>query len=308
MEMTDSSATTRRILLQSLPEYADVILDTDTDNEMDDQFALCWLLLAKERISVKAVTAAPFYNDRSNGPEDGMKKSLAEIRRWLAILHRDHSLAVAGSPGFLNDMQSPYASEATTCIINAAREAETKGHVLYIVAIAALTNVASALLLEPRLSKQCVLVWLGGNSRDYHKNDEFNLAEDIPATQIVLNSGIPLVRIPTINGAVSLTLTLAEMREHLLPCGIVGEKLYSLACHFMNEDTTRIIWDISAAAWFLARPAFTWRLVPTPDLDSKANWLDIPGHQECCEIVSIDRAKVFSAFYQQLAKAAMLQS
>lgn len=37
-----------------------VLIDTDTANEIDDQFALAWALLSRERLRIEAVTAAPF--------------------------------------------------------------------------------------------------------------------------------------------------------------------------------------------------------------------------------------------------------
>jgi len=59
-----------------LPQgVVDMVLDTDTYNEVDDQFALCYALCSPERINMLAVYAAPFHNDRSTGPEDGMVKS-----------------------------------------------------------------------------------------------------------------------------------------------------------------------------------------------------------------------------------------
>ena len=39
---------------------ARVLIDTDTANEIDDQFALAWALLSPERIEVEAVVAEPF--------------------------------------------------------------------------------------------------------------------------------------------------------------------------------------------------------------------------------------------------------
>jgi hypothetical protein len=52
-----------------------MVLDTDTYNEVDDQFALAYAFLSKERIELEAVYAAPFHNKRSEGPADGMEKS-----------------------------------------------------------------------------------------------------------------------------------------------------------------------------------------------------------------------------------------
>ena len=57
----------------------DVVLDTDTYNEIDDQFALVYLLRSPEKLNLKAIYAAPYFNDRSTSPEDGMEKSYEEI-------------------------------------------------------------------------------------------------------------------------------------------------------------------------------------------------------------------------------------
>ena len=64
----------------------DVILDTDAYNEIDDQFAIAYLLRSKEKLNVKALYAAPFYNSRSCGAEDGMEKSYQEIHKLLNFL------------------------------------------------------------------------------------------------------------------------------------------------------------------------------------------------------------------------------
>ena len=66
----------------------DMALDTDTFNEVDDQFALAYCMLSPERLNVQAVYAAPFYNDRATGPEDGMEKSYGEIVRLLGKMSR----------------------------------------------------------------------------------------------------------------------------------------------------------------------------------------------------------------------------
>ena len=47
--------------LLSLPKGTNrMILDTDTANEIDDQFALAWTLLSKDKIDLVGVTAEPY--------------------------------------------------------------------------------------------------------------------------------------------------------------------------------------------------------------------------------------------------------
>lgn len=67
----------------------DVVLDTDTYNEIDDQFAVAYMLSCGEKLNVKALYAAPFYNNHSDGPEDGMERSYQEILRLLELMERD---------------------------------------------------------------------------------------------------------------------------------------------------------------------------------------------------------------------------
>lgn len=63
-----------------------MVLDTDTYNEVDDQFALVYAYLSKDKIDLQAVYAAPFKNKRSESPGDGMEKSYEEICRLLDLL------------------------------------------------------------------------------------------------------------------------------------------------------------------------------------------------------------------------------
>ena len=63
-----------------------IVLDTDTYNEIDDQFAVVYALLSPEHVMVEALHAAPFHNSRSSGPGDGMEKSFEEIHRLLKRL------------------------------------------------------------------------------------------------------------------------------------------------------------------------------------------------------------------------------
>ena len=51
-----------------------MVLDTDTYNEVDDQFALAYAMLSPEKLHVQAVYAAPFCNKRAATPGEGMKK------------------------------------------------------------------------------------------------------------------------------------------------------------------------------------------------------------------------------------------
>ena len=165
----------------------DVVLDTDAYNEIDDQFAISYLLRSKEKLNTKAIYAAPFHNTRSVGPKDGMEKSYDEIFRLLDVL--DEKVDVfRGSESFLADEKTPVISDAARDLAQRA-ESYSPENPLYVIAIAAITNIASAILLNPKVAENTVVVWLGGHSCDMHNTMEFNMMQDVAAARVVMGSG-----------------------------------------------------------------------------------------------------------------------
>ena len=70
-----------------------------------------------------------------------------------------------GSREYLPDEKTPVVSEAAEDLADRAMS-YTRENPLYVVAIAAITNIASAILLRPEITERMVLVWLGGNALD----------------------------------------------------------------------------------------------------------------------------------------------
>ena len=139
-----------------------MVLDTDTYNEIDDQFAVVYALISPE-LSVQAVYAAPFHNNRSSGPGDGMEKSYEEILRILAKLGKSpDGFAFKGSTNYITDLQKPERSPAALDLIERAKKSSPQDP-LYVAAVGAITNVSNAILIEPSIIQNIVLVWLGGN-------------------------------------------------------------------------------------------------------------------------------------------------
>jgi purine nucleosidase len=186
-------ATARRLALLEPPAApVRMVLDTDTANEIDDQFALVYALLSPERITVEAIYAAPFHNERSSRPSDGMEQSYDEILRLLERLGRGSEGRVfRGATRWLGDTGQPVPSPAAADLVARARSQRTDP--LYVVAIGAITNVASALLMAPEIIEQVVVVWLGGNPSYWHQATEFNVAQDLAAAHVIFDSGVPVV-------------------------------------------------------------------------------------------------------------------
>ena len=144
----------------------EAVLDTDTYNEIDDQFALTHALLSPERIDLQAVYAAPIHNYRSESPADGMRRSYDEIERVFDRLQIDPAGRIyRGADHYLPDTRTPVECDAVADLIARAKAPRTGP--LYVLAIAAPTNVAAALIAAPEIAQRIVVVWLGGQPLDW---------------------------------------------------------------------------------------------------------------------------------------------
>ncbi len=231
----------------------DVVLDTDTYNEIDDQFALVYALLSTERLNVKAVYAAPFHNSRSDGAGDGMQKSYEEILRVLETLKiPSEGLVFKGSDRFLDDEKTPVPSDAVDNLVSLSKN-YSADNPLYVMAVGAITNVASAIIADPEICQRIVVVWLGGNGHNWPNPREFNYKQDLMASRIVFHSGVPLVQIPCIPITTHLTTTDAEMEYYLAGQGETAEYLLKIFKEYNPKrhkaGYSKVLWDLTAVAW-----------------------------------------------------------
>ena len=67
----------------------DVVLDTDAYNEVDDQYAIAYMLKSDYKLNVRGICAAPFFNEKSTSPENGMEKSYDEIMNLLELMDKE---------------------------------------------------------------------------------------------------------------------------------------------------------------------------------------------------------------------------
>ena len=239
----------------SVPSHpVDVILDTDAYNEIDDQFAIAYLLKNSDKLNVKAIYAAPFHNEKSSGPCDGMIKSYEEIFKVLELMGEKKSV-INGSHKFLPNEKTPIISDAASHLVRTAMEYSPENP-LYVVAIGAITNIASAILLKPEIAENIVVVWLGSNALHYHDTKEFNLMQDIAAARVVISSGVPFVMLPCMGVVSAFTLSRAEIEQWLLGKNdlstYLGENTIATTDGYAKgKPWTRVIWDVTAVAWLL---------------------------------------------------------
>lgn len=298
----DSQLLERRL---EWPEsLVDCVIDTDTYNEIDDQFALVHALLSPERLNVEAIYAAPFHNNRSNGPADGMEKSYEEIQRLLAMLGRSDSLAFRGSQRWLRKGGDSASSQARDDLVERAlRRADDDP--LYVIAIGAITNIASAIAAEPRIRQKIVVIWLGGQPLCWQSANEFNLAGDAVASRYLLDSRVPLVLFPCSLVAESLRTTLPELEQHLRGRGAVADYLYGIFSRFEEIDlskpgASKVIWDLAPVAWLIDRKMAATSLTPSPILTDAFTWATDPERHPIRVADRIDRDRVFADLFAKV--------
>jgi len=248
----------------------DVVLDTDTFNEIDDQYALAYLIGKSKQLNIKAINAAPFLNSKSCSAGDGMEKSYAEIQKVLSLLKRDDLKPVTfrGSDRFLPSETEPVISDAARKLVELSSGYDTKKQ-LYVIAIGAITNVASALIIEPGIKEKIVVIWLGGHAHDWHNNTEFNLSQDVAAARIVFGCGVPLVQLPCMGVVSAFTTGGPELEYWLRGKNELCDYLVDVTAKQALEDGglttwTRVIWDVTAVAWLLEGGFMLDRIEPSP--------------------------------------------
>lgn len=278
-----------------------VILDTDTYNEIDDQYALAYCYLA-DCIDLVAVHAAPFYNDKSENYEDGMIKSYEEIKRVLSLLDPNYTVPVFEGSRTTIEVSGDYVdSPAARNLIEVVKNSDEP---VYVLAIGAITNVTSALMIDPSIKDNMCVIWLGGNQLDSNNLGEFNLVQDFNAGQLLLNSGVPLLLCPAWFVVSALTANyekICELKGHNKVCDYLFEitdEVYHIAgC---RPGWIRTIWDIAAPAILDIPECAEIEIVPTPVFtDQRIYAFDCTRHK-MLYLNSIDRETVYNGTWNAL--------
>ena len=294
--------------LQVPDHIIDMVLDTDTYNEIDDQFAISFMLRSPERINVLGFTAAPYFNAKSTGPADGMEKSYDEIIKLLKLAGREELIArtYRGSKEYLPDEKTPVDSPAAHFLAELADgySAETP---LYIAAIGAFTNVASAFLMNPAMKDKVVLILLGGNAPYMPPMKEFNLSQDIAAGRVLFGSGAPVVQLPCA-GCVDRFVTDRYELEHWLvdknPLAdyLARNTIEEAESYASGTAWTRVIWDVTTVGWLLNDGGRYMKdeIIPTelPTYDN--SYEQGPEGEVMRRVYWINRDELFTALFRKL--------
>lgn len=209
--------------MRTLSRRRRVIINTDAKNEADDQYAIVHALLSPS-LDIRGIIPAHFGR-RPGRSQQSMEDSRIEVDLLLKYLGMQVTVA-NGAPYALPTLQIPVPSAGAELIIEEAMRDEPGP--LYVAFFGPLTDMAAAILMEPRIAQRdLIVVWIGGPSYDSFEpfsKPEFNLANDIVAANVVFRSTLKIWQIPR-STYVMTAVSYAELDEKVAPCGELGRYL-----------------------------------------------------------------------------------
>ena len=314
--------------LPDLTGPVDVVIDTDVLNEVDDQFAIVWALLRPDRLRVKALLACPWASSRelytradvdpavdrgakdltgvhvqTVGPAEAVELAVAELHRIAELAQVDVPVWT-GSAAWMTDATTPVRSDGVDALIALAHE--SRQGPLYVVAIGAATNVASAVLQDPSIRERICVIWTSAYPSWWPRaNSSYNLVGDLHASRALLASGVPLVYVPGFYVGEELRVGRLELEAHVRGAGVLGDYLWeTFASHWMTASEqpgfSKVIWDLVCVAWLVDPTLLSTDLQPVPVLTDDLRWEHPPGQPLWREAYDVDRDRVYADLYRVL--------
>lgn len=282
-------------------EIINVILDTDTYNECDDQFALAYMLKNKYMFNIEAITIAPYsHKTRSESISDGQELSYNEVLKICNWLDFDTDNKVfKGATGYI---QNDYNEDNDA--VNKIIEIALKNNKTYILGIGAITNIALAIKKEPRIIDRIEVIWLGGNEIGYKDNLEYNFRQDIKAVKIVFESKVKLTILPCKSVVSDLIIDLNTLKKYLEDkselCNYLIERFHNDGYHGIMES--RVIWDISVIAYMINKNWFETTEISCPNVNEDTSYELTDNRHKITFVTKLNRSKIYKNLFEKLGE------
>ena len=278
-----------------------LILDTDTYNECDDQFALSYLIKSKNVFNIEAITVAPYsHKARNVSVKDGQELSYNEILKICNWLNFETNNRVF--KGSMDYIQNGY--DETNDAVNKIIEIALKNNKTYILGIGAITNIALAIKKEPKIVKKIEIIWLGGNELGYNDNLEYNFRQDVEAVKIVFESKVKLTILPCKNIISELRIDINTLKKYLENkselCNYLIERFYNDGYHGIQES--RVIWDISVIAYMINKKWFKTKQISCPNVRKDTSYEVTNNKHNITFVTKLNRNKIYEDLFNKLGE------
>lgn len=280
-----------------------VVLSTDVGNEIDDQWAIVYLL-SNPAFDVKGILSAHAPSIRPPAARTAylILRDIVERRLNMST----HPPLVEGADEPLVDIRTPAKSPAAKFLVTVSKSFSSNRR-LNVLAIGAVTDVASAILEDPDIVNRIQVVDMG-----FHDwptgGEEFNLANDVAAMKVVLDSAVPLV---VGSGEVckrGLAITYDQAQEMLGKRGPLGQWLwheyqawyYQHVKPLRKQDFSKpwVIWDNVVLAYLLGMTK--QEIYPRPMLQDDMRFSHAATDRKITWITEIDSQRLWKDFFDKL--------
>ncbi len=290
-----------RYVLNYKKDKINLILDTDTYNECDDQFALSYLIKSKDLFNIEAITVAPYcHTKRDVKVRDGQELSYNEILKICNWLNFDTNNKVF--KGSMDYIQNGYDEKNDA--VNKIIEIALKNNKTYILGIGAITNIALAIKKEPKIVNKIEIVWLGGNELGYEDNLEYNFRQDVEAVKIVFESKVKLTILPCKKIVSELRIDINTLKKYLENkselCNYLIERFYNDGYHGVQES--RVIWDISVIAYMINKKWFETEQISCPNIRKDTSYEVTDNRHNITFVTKLDRNKIYEDLFNKLGE------
>lgn len=279
-----------------------VIVNTDAKNEADDQFAIVHALLTPS-FELHGIIPAHFGTDKT---KESLKASHDEVMLLLRLMGLEGSVRVAdGAPHAMPDEKTPVDSPGARLIIEEAMKDDPRP--LNVAFYGPLTDMASALLLEPRIAERNVrVVWIGGGPWPTGGR-EYNLSNDIHAANVVMKSKLEVWQIPSTVYR-RMPVSYAELVEKVYPCGAIGRYLVEQLIEYNAKAGTalehRSLGDSPAVGVLIYPECGAWEWRPAPEFDSLMHYVHTGRNRPIRVYRDIDSRFILEDMFAKLAQFA----
>lgn len=276
-----------------------VILDTDTYNESDDQFAIAYMFKSLDIFDVEAITIAPFRKETRFYDDSGIENSYKEARKICDLLGlKSFDRIFRGSTNYMLNGYSE-RNEAVDKIIDFA----LKNEKTYIMAIGAITNVALAIKYEPKIIDRIEIIWLGGHNFFYPNNLHEANFKDVDAVKEIFSSDVKLTIIPCKGVASNLETTVYEL-EHKMDINnplhkylIDGFDYYTKT--YQHRDRWPI-WDIAVIAYMINPRWFVRKVVDVPMINKDLAYEGNYENRKADMVVYLSSYQIYDDLFRKL--------
>ena len=277
-----------------------VIVNTDAKNEADDQYAIVHAVLTPS-FDLHGIIPA-HYGTRKTATS--MQESHDETVKLLRLMGLEGDVHVAdGASGAIADESTPVDSPGAQLIIAEAMQDDPRP--LYIAFYGPLTDMASALLLEPRIAERNVrVIWIGGGPWP-SGGGEYNLSNDIHAANVVMKSRVELWQVPRSTYR-TMSVGYAELIEKVYPQGAIGkylvEQLLEHNAATRPEMEYRSLGDSPCIGIILDPECGRWSWRPAPTFDAQMHYVHSGRYRPIRVYEDVNTRFIHEDFFAKLAQ------